>query len=450
MEKYLSANAIEAQIAAWRRWAETNLLNPAHLIQIAVIAIAYVIAHALAERVSRLLSHFASRQGLDPRIAAGARTLARMTLPGLWLIVQWLGLHLAGAVGWPDWLLRITVSLLAAWLVIRLAATFIRDPLWSRTVEVVAWSYAALNIVDLVQPTINFLDQISVQFGDFRISALLVIKSVLALAVLLWGAVLLSDMLERRIRTSRRLTPSVQVLFSKLLKVVLVTIAVVVALNTVGIDLTGLAVFTGALGLGIGFGLQKVVSNLISGVILLLDRSVKPGDVIAVANTYGWVNSMGARYVSLITRDGIEHLIPNEDLITQRVENWSYSNSLLRLRIPFGVDYRSDPRTVIETAVAAARETPRVLARPEPLCNLTGFGDNSVDFVILAWIDDPANGVSNVKGQILLRLWYKLHEAGIQIPFPQRDVHFRPDEPVSVRVVTDKEPPPSARSDAAE
>ena len=446
MEKYLSATAIEAQIEAWRRWAETNLLNPAHLIQIAVIAIAYVIAHALAERVSRLLTHLASRQGLDHRIAAGARTLARMTLPGLWLIVQWMGLHLAGAVGWPDWLLRITVSLLAAWLVIRLAATFIRDPLWSRTVEIVAWSYAALNIVDLVQPTIDFLDQIAVQFGDFRISALLVIKSVLALAVLLWAAVLLSDVLERRIRAARRLTPSVQVLFSKLLKVVLVTFAVVAALNTVGIDLTGLAVFTGALGLGLGFGLQKVVSNLISGVILLLDRSVKPGDVIAVAGTYGWVNSMGARYVSLITRDGIEHLIPNEDLITQRVENWSYSNSLLRLRIPFGVSYGCDPRAVIETALAAARETPRVLTWPEPMCNLTGFGDSSIDFAILAWIDDPVNGVANVKGQVLLRLWYKLREAGMEIPFPQRDLHLRADEPVSVRIVPDTGPPAAPRA----
>jgi small-conductance mechanosensitive channel len=356
-------------------------------------------------------------------------------MPGIWLFAQWIGLIAAERMGWPDWLLEITVSLLTAWLVIRFAATFIADPLWSRIVEAVAWTIAALNIVDLVDPTIRLLDELAIQFGALRLSALLVIKGVLSVAVLLWGAVLLSDMVERRLGKSRRLTPSVQVLFSKLIKAILVTIAVVAALNSVGIDLTGFAVFTGALGLGIGFGLQKVVSNLISGVILLLDRSVKPGDVIAVGNTYGWVNTMSARYVSLITRDGIEHLIPNEDLITQRVENWSYSNNLVRIRIPFGVSYRADPYKVRDIAVAAAADNPRVLKTPAPLCNMKEFGDSSVNFEILAWINDPVNGVANLRGQVLFALWDRLHEEGVEIPFPQRDLHLRSAEPIPVRIV---------------
>lgn len=443
MEQHLSADAIAALIEKLRAWAETHLLDPWQLIQVAVILVSYLVARGLVPRVSRILLHLATREGLDHRLATGLRTLARLAMPGLWLIVQWVGLEVARSLGWPDLLLRITVSLLAAWLVIRLATTFIRDPMWSRTVEIVAWSYAALNIVGLVQPLFRLLDDLAVQFGDFRISALLIIKSVLALAVLLWAAVLLSDVLERRIRSAQRLTPSVQVLFSKLLKVVLITFAVIAALNSVGIDLTGLAVFTGALGLGIGFGLQKVVSNLISGVILLLDRSVKPGDVIAVSNTYGWVNSMGARYVSLITRDGIEHLIPNEDLITQRVENWSYSNNLLRVRIPFGVTYSADPHRVIALAIEAARDVPRVLANPAPLCNIAEFGDSSVNFNVMIWINDPANGVANVKGQILLKLWDKLHEAGVAIPFPQRDLHLVSAQPLTVRLQPAEAPPQS-------
>jgi small-conductance mechanosensitive channel len=175
---------------------------------------------------------------------------------------------------------------------------------------------------------------------------------------------------------------------------------------------------------GIGFGLQKVVSNLISGFILLSDGSVKPGDVVQIGEVYGWISSLKTRYVSVVTRDGIEYLIPNEDLITQQVINWSYSNSRVRLKVPFGVSYKSDPHQVQALVLSAMHALPRVLKTPPPVCLLQGFGDSSVDMELRVWINDPKNGVANLKSEVLFAVWDTLKENGIEIPFPQRDVHI--------------------------
>jgi small-conductance mechanosensitive channel len=205
---------------------------------------------------------------------------------------------------------------------------------------------------------------------------------------------------------------------------VLIGIAIAVALSSVGIDLTVFALLGGAIGLGIGFGLQKIVSNLISGIIILLDRSIKPGDIIQVGETFGWINSLGARYASVVTRDGTEWLIPNEDLITEKVVNWSYSHDAVRLKIPIGISYKADPRKAIDLCFEAAREEDRVLTNPPTNVLLKGFGDSSVDIEMRIWIRDPRNGVSNVKSAVLLRVWDKFHENGIEIPYPQRDLHL--------------------------
>jgi small-conductance mechanosensitive channel len=235
------------------------------------------------------------------------------------------------------------------------------------------------------------------------------------------------------------MTPSVQVLFTKLMKATLVTMAVLAAISTTGIDLTALAVFGGAIGVGIGFGLQRVVANLFAGLILLLDRSVKPGDVVAVAGTYGWVNTLGGRYVSVVTRDGIEHLIPNEEFITTRVENWTHTDSRVRLKIPLGVHYDSDVERALALCVRCAVDTPRVLAEPAPLCQLRSFGDSRVELELRIWIGDPMNGVNNVRSDVLRRIWKTFHEEGIDIPYPQRDVHLRTLGPVPVRLVGEGE-----------
>jgi small-conductance mechanosensitive channel len=177
-----------------------------------------------------------------------------------------------------------------------------------------------------------------------------------------------------------------------------------------------------AIGVGLGFGLQKVVSNLVSGVIILLDKSIKPGDVISLGDTFGWIQTLGARYASVVTRDGKEYLIPNEDLITNQVVNWSHSDEFVRLDIHFGTAYGDDPHLVRRVAIEAAQGVNRVLASKPPVCHIVGFGDSSVDYILRFWISDPTGGLTNIRGNVFLALWDAFQANGISIPFPQREV----------------------------
>jgi small-conductance mechanosensitive channel len=195
-------------------------------------------------------------------------------------------------------------------------------------------------------------------------------------------------------------------------------------LSTVGIDLSALALFSGAVGVGLGFGLQKIVSNLVSGIILLTDKSIKPGDVISIGDRVGWVTNMGARYTAVDTKDGREILIPNEDFITQNVVNWSYSNYQMMVKSEFGVSYDSDPHRVIAVAEAAAKSVPRVLADPAPVCYFEAFGDFALNFSLRYWIDDPNNGIITVRAPVMMALWDAFKREGIVIPFPVRDVRI--------------------------
>jgi small-conductance mechanosensitive channel len=193
-------------------------------------------------------------------------------------------------------------------------------------------------------------------------------------------------------------------------------------LSAIGINLTVFTVFSGAVGVGIGFGLQKVVSNLFSGIIILLDRSIKPGDTISVGETFGWIRELRARFVSVVTRDGREYLIPNEDFITHEVINWSYSDDLVRIDVPFGASYDADPHKISAVAIEAAATVPRVVEAQMPVCWLTAFGESSLDFLLRFWIRDPQNGLTNVRGAVLLAVWDAFKTHGIGIPYPHREV----------------------------
>jgi small-conductance mechanosensitive channel len=250
--------------------------------------------------------------------------------------------------------------------------------------------------------------------------------------VLLSVAMYSAGLIESRIRTSSALSPTVQVLFTKSLKIVLVSLAILIAITSVGIDLTALAVVGGAIGLGIGFGFQKTISNLVAGLILLIDESIKPGDIISVSGTYGWVTTLGGRYVSVVTRDGVEHLIPNETLISERVENWTHTHSRTRLKLDIGVHRDSDLRRAIGLCEEAARETERVLTDPDPKCLFIEFGDSALKLQLRFWIADAQNGVQNVKSAVLLRIWEKFKEHAVEVPYPQRDLHVRSSGPSPV------------------
>jgi small-conductance mechanosensitive channel len=285
-------------------------------------------------------------------------------------------------------------------------------------VAVAAWAVVALNILGLLQPTMAALDSFGFVIGGLRITPLLAIKTTVLLLITLWAANTVSDYLDRRLRGTSDLTPSIQVLISKLIRLLLITFAILIALSTVGIDFSALAFFSGAVGVGLGFGLQKIVSNLVSGIILRADKSIKPGDVISVGDHFGRVGIMGARYTSVDTRDGREYLIPNEDFITQRVANWTYSSDLVRLFVRFNTTYDSDPRQAQAAAVEAALGTERVLKKPAPACMLSDFGTTSIEFELWFWIKDPAAGITNVKSDVLLALWDTLARKGVKIPKP--------------------------------
>ncbi|MAL40193.1 MAG: mechanosensitive ion channel protein MscS [Thalassospira sp.] len=444
------------QYAKWLEhainWLSANVLLIPILIQIVACVAVIIPALLLRSRLEKLLARL---QKWKPFLQyAGFRRFANvlpdLAFPLLLVVFVWLLDAIAVQAGYRHNVIRLIASLLNAWIVIRLAAAIVNDPVWSRTIAAVAWGLAALNIVGWLDPTIEILDGLAMQVGEFRVSVYGIIKAVLSLAVLLWVASFASRLFEQRIQKVHRLTPSVQVLMAKLLKLVLLSVAVLFALSTIGVDLTALAVFGGAVGVGIGLGLQRIVANLISGVILLLDRSIKPGDVIAIGETFGWIQSLGARYTAVRTRDGTEFLIPNEDLITTQVENWSHSDVKLRLKIPVGISYNCDPHFAIKLCNEAAAKCQRVLENPGPNTLLRGFGDNSVDLEIRFWIDDPQNGRGNIISEILLNVWDAFKEHDIEIPFPQRDLHLRSgDAPIKIEMSSPQSPPQTPKPDGA-
>jgi small-conductance mechanosensitive channel len=416
--------SVERLLALWNSayaWLLANVLVVSVAVQAAIVALTLLLAILISRRLRPWLARYRDHRHLGRGVVI-AESLA---LSVIWLALLWLAMTVLALSEQPSALLRTGVTLLAAWVAIHLASQFVRNRGWAKLISWAAWSIAALSILDLLEPTIRVLDAAAITIGDVTISLYDVMRSTLALAVLLSVALYLASLLEGRIRTSQTLSPTVQVLFTKSLKIVLVSLAVLFAINAVGIDLTGLAVLGGLAVVALGFGLQKIVSNLISGVILLLDKSIKPGDIISVSGTYGWVTALGGRYVSVVTRDGVEHLIPNETLISQPVENWTHTQRRTRLKLDVGVHHESDVRQVIALCEEAARAAERVLPEPAPKCLFIEFGESALKLQLRFWIGDAQNGVQNVKSDVLIEIWQRFKQNGIRVPYPQRDLHIR-------------------------
>jgi len=415
--------------AAWlnrfQEWLQNDVFVRDTLICMGIILVAASIAWPLATRLQKqfqILIERQSRFSILDRLWQSARDIS---FPGIWLLLLWVSVLVTESWGITNTSLVITTSLLAAWVIIESATILVSSHFWSRTIAISAWLIAALNILGILEPTIVFLDGVSFSLGQASISVLTIIQALATLGILLWLSAVAGQITESKLKSARNLSPSIQVLTIKFMRISLSAIAFIMALAIVGVDLTAFAVVGGAVGVGIGFGLQKIFANLISGFILLMDKSIKPGDVIVVADYYGRVDALTARYVSVTTRDGVEHLIPNEELIINRVENWSHSQNLLRLRQVVGVHYKADVHKAIALCKEAAAETPRILDDPAPNCLMKEFGDSSVNLELRYWINDPMNGRANVTSDLLLRIWDKFHEHNIEIPYPQHDLHLR-------------------------
>jgi small-conductance mechanosensitive channel len=415
----------------------THILVWNMLIQLIVVGCLYLLARLAAGAVRPWLRRFLDRHPLvENSLPHLTRVItSRLLSPIFAVVFLWLALRIENHFRWPNHGLRIFLSLFLAWVIIRLLTSQMKNRTLARSISIIIWCIAALDIVHVLTPILTLLDSIDLTVVGVRLTVLSLIRGGLILVVFFWLAKKISGFFGHWIKTVQNVTPSVQVLLAKLLSLTLFTLVIVGVLYYMGFNLTALAVFSGGIGLGLGFGLQKVFANLISGLIILADKSIKPGDVIQLGDSYGWINFLGGRYISVVTRDGKEYLIPNEDLITNQVVNWSHSNKLLRLKIPIGIGYDSDLPQAMELMLEAAAKVDRILIDPQPVCLLMGFGDNSVDFELRVWIGDPQNGLHNVKSQILLGVWERFQAHGIKLPFPQRVLHHQsaPELKVAVR-----------------
>ncbi len=423
---------LAAQAMAYLTAAFDGLLRPWNAYQLLIALTLFVAAHLMARFFApRLHEWLRGREGW-PKWRMRLFVVIHKRMRMIFLVaLLWLCVAVMREATWPSrsYLLGIIANLATAWLVIVFATRLIGNPLLRSVVRYGAWTWVTLSILGWTDQARSLLDGAALELGQMRLSLWTVLQALVLLGLLFTLARFLAHASSARIQRNEDISPSMQVLAVKFLQVALYGAAFFVALKIVGVDLTGLAVLSGAIGVGLGFGLQKVVSNLVSGVILLLDRSIKPGDVISLGDTFGWINSLGARYVSITTRDGKEYLIPNEDLITGQVVNWSHSNDFVRLDIHFGTAYGDDPHLVRRVAIEAAKGVERVLSFKPPVCHITGFGDSSVDYILRFWIRDPTGGLTNIRGDVFLALWDAFKEHGISIPFPQREVKIlEPDQ----------------------
>ena len=335
--------------------------------------------------------------------------------------------------GLPQQLLEIVVPILVALAVVRLSLYVLRkaftvNPLLKSSENLLAllvWFIVILHLTGWLPIITGMLDNMAVTIGETRVSVLSGLNLLILVGIAFTVAIWLSEMINRQLTRSTYISPSMRVGINKFSKFLLITLAFLLALNAVGINLSSLAIFGGALGVGLGFGLQRIASNFISGFILVLDRSIKPGDVITVGDKFGWVEKLNARYVVVRNREGVDTLIPNENLITSEVINWSYSDRNVRVVVRVDISYDDDPEEAMALMLECAYASSRVLHDPEPVVRLTEFGDDGIELQLRVWIGDPENGFANVKSDIHLAVWRAFKQAGVTIPYPQRDLHIK-------------------------
>lgn len=389
---------------------------------LAAAGLAYAADTAIHARVD--MSSLASRWPLPLRhfarvMVSSASTAVFAILMVISRIVMW---HAT----WPSrsYLIAVSAKLALAWLVIRLVTSVIDNAFIVKLVSAAAWVVAALSIIGQLDWAADTLDSFAVVVGGLRLSPLLLIKAGAVLILALWLSNIASNFIDGQITRSTDLTPSIQVLLVKIIRIGLMVVAVAIALSAVGINLSALAVLSGAVGVGIGFGLQKIVANFISGIILLVDKSVKPGDLVTIGDSQGRISAMKTRYISVAAGDGREFLIPNEDLVTQKVTNWTYTDKNTLVKIAFAANYDADPRQVCKLAINTATAHVRALKGKPPNCILTEFAELGMKFSLTFWIADP-DGMDNVKSDVMLSLWDAFKHEGIRVPYPVRELRIR-------------------------
>ena len=422
----MDLNDITEFVLSAARSVGAEITSPWFYLQLGLILAGAGVAYAAGAAIRARIHLNALAMGWPAALRLFMRVLVGSASTAVFAVLMTLARVIMLTSTWPSrsYLLAVAANLAFAWLIIRLITSVIRNEFIVRLVSLSAWLVAALSILGQLDPTIEALDSVSVVLGGLRLTPLLLIKLGVLLVVALWLTNIASNFVESRITRSGDLTPSIQVLLVKMIRLALMIFAVAVVMSAVGINLSALAIFSGAAGVGIGFGLQKIVANFISGIILLADKSVKPGDLVTIGDSSGRISAMKTRYISVAAGDGREFLIPNEDLVTQKVVNWTYTDKNTLVKVSFGTNYDADPRLVCKLAIEIAAAAPRAIKSKPPNCILTEFAEVGMKFSLTFWIADP-DGMDNVKSDVMLSLWEAFKREGIRVPYPVREIRIR-------------------------
>jgi small-conductance mechanosensitive channel len=416
---------------------QEKLLNPVGFMQIGTIGVTYLLAWLFAGKVRQHLEKHIGKDAAHRRFALSPVHFAILLKYFFWLLLLRFCHGIFKRTDIPFDVLNLAVNIIFALLVVRFTSFYIKSTFWSRFIYVVFIIVLSLQILNLWGQTVHLLDSMTIALGKMSISIWGLIEAIFVLILLLAVAGTANRFIAQWLTTSTKLTYSDRTFIQRVINAAMVVLVILISLRSAGIHLAAILVTGGALGFAVGMGLQKIGSNLVSGLMLLIRKPIRQGDVIAfekgfVGADYGWVTKLGPMYVHVATRDGIEALIPNERFMTQIVKNLSYSDNLLRLHIPFGISYGSDLKKAIAIAINAAMSIDRILKVPGPICRVREFGDSSVNLQLRVWINDPRNGTANITDAVLLALWDGFHANGIEIAFPQRDLHIKSAVPLNI------------------
>jgi small-conductance mechanosensitive channel len=399
--------------------------------QVAIVVLALLIAWQVSRHLRRrMASTIHAEPDKTLRISIGGMNRALFPLTALVLLLfgRWVLERYDQSVH----LLNIAVPLVLAMVIIRGVVYLLRHSFapggllrsWEMGISWLVWLGVALHIVGLLPAIGRFLEDTAFRIGQQRLSLAMVFTALLTIVLTVLAALWIGRVLEARIMALQHVEINLRFALTKILRSVLVIVAVLIALPIVGIDITVLSVFGGALGVGIGFGLQKVASNYVSGFTILLDRTVSPGDLVTVDHFYGEVTKLTSRCIIVRGPDGTEAIVPNETVITSTVINHSYSNRRVLIRIPVQISYSSNLEMALKLMLEAAYSHPRILKDPVPTALLTAFGDNGINLELMAWIEDPERGKLNLNSDLNLALYKSFSANNIEIPFPQRDIRI--------------------------
>lgn len=399
--------------------------------QLGIVAAGFLLAWILARLVREKIPDY-----LEPgALKIGAGSMQRLALPVLALVFIWLGkitFALTLRTSQPLPILRVAVLLVASFALIRLSLYLLRhlfpvSPLlkaWERAIAFTVWGVTALYLTGIL-PEINAaLNDVSFTVGKKEITLLTVIQALLSLLLTLAITLTLSMLIESRVMKAQSLDTSMRVFAGKMIRALAFVIAVLIALPLMGIDITVLSVFGGALGVGLGLGLQKIASNYVSGFVILLDRSIRPGDLVTIADRHGVVSDIKARYTVVRGLDGTEAIIPNDNIISNVVLNHSYTDRTIAIKTPVSISYQSDIERAMTLLLAAGKAQSRVLAAPEPTVWIKNLGDNGIELELTAWIRDAEQGQSSLRSDIFVAVLHAFRKAGIDIPYPQREIRM--------------------------